>query len=250
MKKYAVALIAFFLLFISLGCADARTPERYVFDEAGILSAQEVELLEQLAKEYSVKNETDFIIITSNDGRNIREYMKNFADERAVGYGSEPNGSAAIIGLEMLERDVQMMGFEKAEEYINDDRFSQIYNDIKPTLAEGNYYEAFEQFILTADEYMQSLPESNNILHKWWFQVGAALLLAVIVVGSMVYNSGGRVTVNSQTYLNQNNTRINSKKDTFVNQTVTKVRKPSNNNSSGGGVTGGGRSFSGGGGKF
>ncbi len=250
MKKYLLSLIAFLFLFIPFGVTNALTPDRYVFDEAGILSPEEVERLEQLAKEYSVKNETDFIIITRNDGQDIEEYMKNFADERAVGYGTEPNGNAAMIGLEMENRDVKMMGFEKAEEYIDNNRFSQIYNDIKPALAEGRYYDAFQQFILTADEYMQTLPESNNILHKWWFQIGAALLIACIAVGSMVYNSGGRVTVNSHTYLNQNNTRINSKRDVFVNQTVTKVRKPSNKSSGGGGVTGGGRSFSGGGGKF
>ena len=50
-KKYLLSLIAFLILLIPFGATKALTPERYVFDEAGVLSSQEVERLEQLAKE-------------------------------------------------------------------------------------------------------------------------------------------------------------------------------------------------------
>lgn len=256
-KKYSILFIALFLLLLPIGLTEAADTKQRVFDEAGLLSASEIEALEKLSSEYSEKNETDFVFLTTDgaDDKGLDTYVEDFADRTGIGYGKH-NGSAAIVGIDMASRDVVLRGFDKAKEYLDDQRMDLLIDKITPSLSVGNYYEAFSDFILTADKYMEYNPGVNpeSILFKWWFQLGASLALGGIIVGMMAFNSGGRVTVNSRTYFEENNSRINSKRDVFVNQTVSKVKKPTNNNngggSSGGGVTSGGRSFSGSSGKF
>ncbi len=256
-KKYSILFIALFLLLLPIGLTEAADTKQRVFDEAGVLSASEVEALEKLSSEYSEKNETDFVFLTTNgaDDKGLDTYVEDFADRTGIGYGKH-NGSAAIVGIDMVNRDVVLRGFDKAEEYLDNQRMDLLRDKITPELSAGSYYDAFSNFILTADKYMEYNPGVNpeSILFKWWFQLGASLALGGIIVGMMAFNSGGRVTVNSRTYFEENNSRINSKRDVFVNQTVSKVKKPTNNNngggSSGGGVTSGGRSFSGSSGKF
>ncbi|NME07153.1 TPM domain-containing protein [Psychrobacillus sp. BL-248-WT-3] len=256
-KKYSILFIAFFLLLLPIGLTEAADAKQRVFDEAGLLTASEIDALEKLSSEYSEKNETDFVFLTTNgaDDKGLDTYVEDFADRTGIGYGKH-NGSAAIVGIDMVNRDVVLRGFDKAEEYLDNQRMDLLRDKITPELSAGSYYDAFSNFILTADKYMEYNPGVNpeSILFKWWFQLGASLALGGIIVGLMAFNSGGKVTVNSRTYFEENNSRINSKRDVFVNQTVSKVKKPTNNNngggSSGGGVTSGGRSFSGSSGKF
>ncbi|MCM3357845.1 TPM domain-containing protein [Psychrobacillus sp. MER TA 171] len=257
MKKYSILFIALFLLLLPIGLTEAADTKQRVFDEAGLLTASEIDALEKLSSEYSEKNETDFVFLTTNgaDDKGLDTYVEDFADRTGIGYGKH-NGSATIVGIDMVNRDVVLRGFDKAEEYLDNQRMDLLRDKITPELSAGSYYDAFSNFILTADKYMEYNPGVNpeSILFKWWFQLGASLALGGIIVGMMAFNSGGRVTVNSRTYFEENNSRINSKRDVFVNQTVSKVKKPTNNNngggSSGGGVTSGGRSFSGSSGKF
>ncbi|WP_251553492.1 TPM domain-containing protein [Psychrobacillus sp. MER TA 171] len=256
-KKYSILFIALFLLLLPIGLTEAADTKQRVFDEAGLLTASEIDALEKLSSEYSEKNETDFVFLTTNgaDDKGLDTYVEDFADRTGIGYGKH-NGSATIVGIDMVNRDVVLRGFDKAEEYLDNQRMDLLRDKITPELSAGSYYDAFSNFILTADKYMEYNPGVNpeSILFKWWFQLGASLALGGIIVGMMAFNSGGRVTVNSRTYFEENNSRINSKRDVFVNQTVSKVKKPTNNNngggSSGGGVTSGGRSFSGSSGKF
>lgn len=256
-KKYSILFIALFLLLLPIGLTEAADTKQRVFDEAGLLTASEIDALEKLSSEYSEKNETDFVFLTTNgaDDKGLDTYVEDFADRTGIGYGKH-NGSAAIVGIDMVNRDVVLRGFDKAEEYLDNQRMDLLRDKITPELSAGSYYDAFSNFILTADKYMEYNPGVNpeSILFKGWFQLGASLALGGIIVGLMAFNSGGKVTVNSRTYFEENNSRINSKRDVFVNQTVSKVKKPTNNNngggSSGGGVTSGGRSFSGSSGKF
>jgi uncharacterized protein len=85
-----------------------------------------------------------------------------------------------------------------------------------------------------------------------WFQLAASLVLAAVVVGLMVYRSGGRVTVNRLTYENEGTSGVLEKQDQFLHTTVTrrKIERNRGGRGSGGGVSGGGHSHSGSRGSF
>ncbi|KMJ57090.1 hypothetical protein AB685_18430 [Bacillus sp. LL01] len=268
--------------------AESVNQKQFVFDNAGLLTDQEVIQLESLANELGAESDTAFLIITANgtDGMDIVDYVGDFYDENAPGY-DQPHGNTAILAIDMEVRDIYLAGFKKAELYLNDQRLDMIREEITPALSEGNYFEAFSEFISSSHAYMGVEPEtsaenpgsypdnndgyqdyeeeynqfaggnsSENILFQLWFQLLVSLIVAGVVVGILAYNSGGRITVSSRTYMNSNSSKVLHQHDRYLRKTVTKVKKPTNNNKSGGGftggggITGGGHSHSGSRGKF
>ncbi|WML38225.1 TPM domain-containing protein [Neobacillus sp. OS1-2] len=251
---------------------------QYIYDSAGLLTTEEAAELQNLASELGNERETAFIILSLNgtDGKVLKQYVEDFYDEQAPGF-DQPHGNTAILAIDMQERDVYLAGFKKAEQYLDDGRLDQIRDSITPDLSAGNYYQAFSAFLNTSYEFMSEEPsyssdgysgngsggspegyiaydsEGNqeNILFQWWFQLIVALIVGCTAVAIMAYRSGGRVTVNARTYMDSDKSKVVSKYDNFVNQTVTRQRKPDNPKSGGGGgITGGGHSHSGSSGKF
>lgn len=248
------------LLTISFGGlvnAESNNQKQFVFDNANLLTKDEIEQLEQLSSKLSKERNTAFIILTVDgiQGKSLEKYMADFYDNEAPGY-DQPHGNTAILSIDMKERDVYLAGFKHAETYLDSGRLDKIRERITNDLTDGEYFLAFSDFMITSHRYMGYEPGVNpdNILFKLWFQILACILIAATIVIFMVYRSGGRVTVTGATYLNSEQSGIISKKDTFINKTVTKTKKPDNSNNngggSGGGRTSGGHSYSGSGGKF
>ncbi|MBO1002462.1 TPM domain-containing protein [Pseudogracilibacillus auburnensis] len=239
LKSIIIALI--FLLFIPFFSneAHAETVEKQrVFDDANLLSDDEVEKLEKLAAKYSKKRETDFIIITQeNIEIDIEQYMDDFYDEEGLGYDKK-HGNTAMIGLDMTERDVVLHGFAKAQTYLDPDRLTQIREKITPYLSEGNYYTAFESYILLVDKYMNYRPGVNpeNPIYRTWVQFIIAIGLGAVIVGGMAYNVKPKMTTTPGTYRDTERSKVLQRRDRYIRTTVTKRRKPKQ--SSGGGGSG------------
>lgn len=288
-KNIFLPLMMALLLMVTDGFsiqAESINQKQFVFDYAGLLTDQEVTQLESLANELGADSDTAYLIITANgtDGMDIVDYVEDFYDENAPGY-DQPHGNTAILAIDMEERDIYLAGFKKAEQFLNDQRLDVILEEITPALSEENYYEAFSEFISSSHSYMGIEPEtsaenpgsypddndgyqhyeeeyyagensSDNIFFQLWFQLIVSFIVGGAVVGILTYNSGGRVTVNSGTYMNSNSSKVLNQHDRYLRKTVTRVKKPSNNNNNsggftgGGGITGGGHSHSGSRGKF
>ncbi|MCT8137645.1 TPM domain-containing protein [Anaerobacillus sp. CMMVII] len=257
--------------------------EQKIYDFAELLTATEVEELETLADMYSDQTQVDIIILTTNgtDGRPVEQYMGDFYDEKGLGY-NRAHGDTVILTIDMLERDVYVAGFYKGETYVDNDRAEMIREEITPYLSDGDFYGAFWEFIELTKYYLEMEPEAprpsdpiktpnynetpqviyhppaeENIFFELWFQLLASGIVGALVVGIMAYHSSGRKTTNARTYLDDNNSALIAKNDTFVRKTVTKTKKPTSNNNrgggggfGGGGFTGGGHSHSGSKGKF
>lgn len=257
LNKVLLMLFALFILspFSQVYATGDEGP--LVYDYADLLTDVEKGQLEELAASLGAEEDIDFIILTTNDteGKDIKDYVGDFYDDK---YNLDA-ADAAILTLDMERRDVHVAGFYKGKKFIDDKRAGMIREKITPDLSAGNYYSAFSTFIEKAYEYMGVIPGVNpeSIFLKWWFHIIISVVVAGGTVGLMAYNSGGRVTVNSATYLNQGTSRVLNRSDQYLRQTVTKRRKPQNNNSGGGGfggggggITRGGHSFSGSRGKF
>lgn len=258
-----ILLFIIFLIFSSsIALADTHTKQR-IYDFANLLTLEEVERLESIAQKYSVRRDTDFVVLTidDNEGKDIIEYMQDFYDDKALGY-DKSHGNTVILTIDMKERDVYLAGFYKGEEYLDDYRLDLVRDKITSDLSKGDFYKAFRDFIKTSYKYMGIRPgvDPDNILFKSGFQIVVSLIVAGIVVGSMAYNNGGRITVHDSTYRDFSNSRILNRRDNYLRTSVTKHRRPSNNNrgggsggsgiSRGGGMTRGGHSHSGSRGKF
>ncbi|GGE31353.1 UPF0603 protein YdjH [Pullulanibacillus camelliae] len=253
-------LILFFVVVFLIGgswgtLAKAASPHEAIFDQAHLLTRVQKAKLQALSSRLGKDRKTDFLILTVNGtgGQTLERYVEDFYDSQAPGY-DKAHGNAAILAIDMKERDVYLAGFQKAKRYLDSGRMDQIRNAITPELSDGQYYQAFSDFMHKAHDYMGYKPgvNPNSILFKWWFQITVSLLAGLIIIFFMAYRSGGRVTVNAKTYLDHQSSGVVNDYDTFLRRTVTRRRKPSNNSKDGGGggVTPGGYSHSGSSGKF
>lgn len=250
-----IVLIGYFLL---IGPLNSFAADQRIYDNANLLTADQKIILETEASLYFDKWQTDFIIITTNDadGKDIKVFTQDAIDELAEQFNRKEE-NMALLAIDMNSREFYLAGVGLGEEYLDDDRLDQINSRITPYLKEGDYYGAFMLFFEKSDEYLGIRPGVNpeSIFFKTYFQLPVALGLAGAIVFMMAYNSGGRVTVTNQTYLDQNKSKVLSKHDRYLRKTVTKRKKPSNDNrgggfGGGGGTTGGGRSHSGSRGSF
>ncbi|MCD1258568.1 TPM domain-containing protein [Paenibacillus athensensis] len=231
--------------------------KKLIVDEAGLLSKQDYDELNALANSYGAKRETDIVIYTTTNskGTNVVELTEDFYDAQGPGY-DKPHGNAVILTVDMQSRQVYLAGFYKAKLYLDDARLDRIRGKLTPSLTSGDYAQAFRTYITTAYRYMGVRPGANpdNPLFNLWVQIVAALLIAGLVVGVMVFRSGGRVTVNGKTYEEAGASKIVGERDMYVRTTITrrKIEKKSNTGGggSGGGVSNGGHSHSGSKGSF
>ncbi len=274
--------------------AEAENTElnQHIYDEAGLLSTSEVEDLEQMCIDYGNEAGIDIIILTHENPNAgyAEDYIEAFEDQLPV-------GNRVYLLIDMNERVVFMEGYGSAETYIHSKRIDTIIDEITPDLSNGNYYGACATYIKSSAAYMKddselnydhdytagtpqsSDPNAPNYDETWpsdrnsessgfvsfisnvWVQLIASIIIGIITVSVMAYNSGGTMTAGSANYIEANKSGLIGRRDDYVRTQVTRVKKPENNNnnnsSSGfnsggfrGGVSSGGRSHSSGGGKF
>jgi uncharacterized protein len=257
MKRIMQTVLICFLVFLTL-LETAHADVQRVYDEAELLTTEEIQALEEEAAAHFEEWDTDFIILTAQDteGQTIQEYMGETSDRLAEEFSrAEDNMVVLTLILTPDHREAAVNGFGRGEEYMDDARADAILDHIIPDLADGNYYQAFSLFYEKADDYLAVRPGVNpdSIFLNTFFQLAVSIILAGVIVFALVYRSGGRNTVSAGTYLDRNQTRVIRKRDRYLRKTVTRRKRPSSNNKSGGsggpriggGMTGSGRSFSG-----
>ena len=227
--------------------AQSTNQTQYIYDNADVLTAEEEEQLEDLASTLSAERNTAFIIVTVNgtDGRSIEQYRDDFYDEQAPGY-DKSHGNTAMLTIDLQERDVNLSGFKLAEEYLDSERLDMIRENITPDLTDGYYYAAFSSFLSEAHKYMGYAPgefNPNSFFFQWWFQLAVSLFVAWFVLRKMISHSGGVVTVDGSTYIDDAQSGVVKRQDNYIRTTVTQVKR-SNDSDSGGGSTSDGHSSS------
>ncbi|WP_411344682.1 TPM domain-containing protein [Paenibacillus sp. WLX1005] len=218
-----------------------------VYDDANLLTTQQKQEITEMANQYGALRQTDFVVYTTNNDSNLDvvKLTEDLYDNKAFGY-NQKYGSAAILTLDMRNRDIYLAGFGEAEQLLDDSRLDKIRDYITSDLSSGNYTTAFEKYIQRSYEYMgyRAGVNPDNWLFKFWFQAALAILVGVIIVWIMAYRSGGRVTVDRATYEDASASSLLDHYDRYINTTVTKQKIEKSSSSSGGG--GGGGTSSGG----
>ncbi|MDF2801122.1 MAG: hypothetical protein K0S61_1025 [Anaerocolumna sp.] len=268
----------------------AQTDEQRVFDDYEYFSSSELTALEEICQTYGEDGKVDIVMLIQNglDGKTPTLYIEDFYDNHEFGYDKAQGDTVILLlNLEENNRTVNIQGYGNAEYYINNDRIEYILDDITPYLKDGDFYNALELFAKESAYYMKEEKGVNaapatgsensgnyygessydgpsnyygqkedNILYNTWVQLAGALVIGGITIAIMIGSSGGRITTNNRTYLNESNSGLIAHRDDYIRTTTTRVRKPQNNNngggrsSGGGGISSGGHSHSGGGRSF
>lgn len=127
-----------------------------IFDHAQVLSTEEVERLESVSAEFSEKQETDFVLLTIEEGRTVdslHEYVVEEYEQQGFGYDMS-QGNAAILAIDIQSRNVYIAGFGKADRYLDDAGIEFILDEIEYMLSDERFADAFEMFMMVASDEM------------------------------------------------------------------------------------------------
>lgn len=247
MKKFVKILCVVPVLLVAV-LFSAFTENQKVYDEAELLTENQRDALQEECLRIANEKELDIVIVTTDDtdGKSTMEYADDFFDYNNFGY-DKPMGTGILYLIDMQHRKAWISTSGGAITYFTDRRISNITSAIQPYLKNGDYYESCDVFLGYVEDYMEKLPNESNLydyegntkgfrLSLEWVlgSLFVSALIAGVSVLVMVYNAGGKVTVNNVTYLNQSGVHINRKDDIFTHKTRTS-RTISDSDSGGGG---------------
>ena len=282
--KFTLFLIALcvMLAFLTVVPATAAETLQYVYDNDNLLTTDEQEALRELCQTKGEEAGIDIILLTERLSSSSAEktYMEEFYDEYYEAGLLKTDTAMLLINMEL--RNVYIQGYGLCEFYINNDRIEYILDDIVPYLSDAYYYDALELFI---DEVVYYMGQDKGVSFEYedgqdygeayggesdYYEVsltpaqairsvpfGLIALISCAIGGIslaiMASGSGGKVTINNRSYLDNAHSGLTASRDDYIRTTVTKRRKPQETSSSsgprssgGGGISSGGRSHSGG----
>ncbi len=268
MKRVTLFFITAALLFAALALPGLAASGALVTDEAGLLTEDELRGLNEQAQAVSDQCGCDVaILIVQSMGGQTRE---NFTEDAYVRYGIAEDGVLLMVSIEA--RDYYTLAHGEGDAIFSDYEKGQLEDAFVPALSQGNYAEAFSDFISAAKDILASPEESAPVsptvesngrsmsfrggwLFVLLFSVGPALIFCGVQLSKMKSAKPAR---NASNYIPEGGLRITHREDLYLYRTVTRRRiqqtNASNSSRSGGssgrsgGSSGGG--FTGRGGKF
>ncbi len=212
--------------------------ETIIQDDAEIISSDEEKKLQGLCDKILKEYDTSVYIWTDSDISGSSNFT--YLMEMFVATHPDKNIIILMVGMCPGDRIYEVQGYGIAEEMVNNKRCGKILDDMHSDMANGNYYSAMQIFCQKSYTYMGRHPRLDSIIFSPVFQFIICLIAGIVPVAIIAYNSGGRTTVNSHTYLDINNSRVIGSFDRYTHTTVKRTAKPRDNDSSGGGSSGGG----------
>lgn len=251
MKFIAPILMLLICFCLSPVASFAKTPGPLLVDEADLLAPEEEEILKKRLAELSERLDFWFLILAVEDtnGRDILAY----ADEYQASFGYE---DGAILVVDMSDREWCVATYGTGNEYIsNDATYEYLENLFIFDLSEGNYEEAFSQYLLGAEHLVQEgqkgNPYENWVLIPWGRNILIGVVLGMIIALIVVFSMRSKLNSvafkgNAAGYVKEGSFVLTRDRDIFLYRTRIKVYSPQQKSSggssrSGGGSRGGGR---------
>ena len=269
MKKMIFALLICSLLIIAFAVPsfalvyDSTLPR--IVDDADIFTASEESLLNNYVVECREKYETDVVIVTvtSLNGKDITSFADDFYDYggqssnsgHTYGIGSNYDGIILVISMEPGKHTFVITTCGKEIKRFKGGYIDDMYDEIKPYLSQGKYFDGAKQFIDMSKEAFEGKTvfraENLKVIAK---QYGAALvagLIIALVIANMLKNQMKpvKIATTAKNYLIANSLNIFYCNEMFIRSDVTKTPKPKSNSSGGSHTGSSGRSHGGGGGR-
>lgn len=229
-----------------------------VTDNAGLLSAEEIELLNQRIRnvEQAHKIKIGISFVQSTGGRDMITASNDLLDQN---FANGANGGIVLL-VAMDKRKYEMSTDSRMIERITDhDGIPFLKDKFKSLLSAGDYYSAASNFIDGVDELL-TYYEKNGVAYgkrsqEGFDQVAAALAaVTAILFGVMIRSSligkmsNIRHAMTASDYLKKETVKLTENRDTFLFMNVQRRARGGGGRRSGGGHGGGGHG--GGGGSF
>lgn len=160
MKKFSSVLLcvlcALLISFLMLGGYGVATEmDEKVFDEANLLSDDDVDKINEEVYTLSEALGMDIIIATidDNEGKTTSRYANDFYDDNRFGYGATLDGILLLIDMD--EREVYILTNGLAETYFPEPIRESLLDQIYPSLVDSDFSGAVYAFLSGIEVYGQ-----------------------------------------------------------------------------------------------
>ncbi|MCR5229863.1 MAG: TPM domain-containing protein [Solobacterium sp.] len=252
-RRFAL-MAAALLMFFFLTAVPAKAGSANVEDNAGLLTQQELQKLQEKAAEISSKYEVGVYIRTFRgmEGYGIEEYGDYIFERDHLGYGSDRHMIMLVIDMDSSMYDINAYGYGNTA--FTDYGKQQMADDFLDDLSDGYYYEAFDTFLDDCDYYLTKADEGEIIdvpgqteaekkaakeaarKRNLGISGGTGLLSSLLVclgLKSRMKTTGRKTTAG--TYIREHGVHMRHQADYYHGTTRTVTPLPRNNSSGGGG---------------
>lgn len=263
-KRITAAVLA--ALMTVLMTVPAFAYEERVFDDAGLLSEDEITQINEEIDTIRSTYDCDVVVVTTNDseGKTAMEYADDYYDDNGFGIGAERDGIILTINMDIREYWMSTCG--QAILWFSDSEIESMKSTVQSYLSDGSYGDGVLAWLgdvsyeLEYDDGSGYIIEESNPFADALGIVPMALLigliLAVILIIVLIRICRTAVTpAQAGDYLQKDAITIKKREDLFLRSHTTSVKIESDTSSSGGGgssahTSSSGSSHGGGGGKF
>lgn len=256
MKRLIRILIPVFLflaLFLPVFAASD-----YVRDEYGVLTQEEINLLNQKAARISQEQQCGVYVRVMKD-REGEAYIEDYAEKiyirENLGIGSEKNGILLILDMNERYYDIAAFG-DRSNRAFTDFAKDIMEDDIVNIMSKGDFYKAFDIFLDDAEYDLQreamGEPVDVNHVHTYAEQKAQKRRTAMAVAGtvspitSLLICLGLRsrhktkgIRYDAVDYIPKNGIKLNLIEDQFLYRREHRTPRIQSSSSGGGGSGGG-----------
>lgn len=203
LRKNSIITIVVLIFFLGFQTF-AQTPvapekpkfQTSVYDDAGLLNAEQKSALEQKLIKYADSTSTQIVIATilTTNGEEISYYATNFAHKWGIGQADKDNGVLILVAKDDRKMTIQV-GY--GLEHILTDALSRriIETVMTPFFKQGDYYGGLNEatnvmFQIFSGEYKNDKKEEINAF-PFIFMV-LFFIIFIIIVAKASKNSGGK----------------------------------------------------------
>ncbi len=239
---------------------DNVEPSRNIVDMANILNSEQTSQLEQKITQVINNCQIDVVILTTclNNGKSMVDFADDYYDENDYGIDLRKSGLILVLSLQDNEWYISTSG--AAIDTFSDWGIEYLGKVMKPSLVDGNFYQAFEDFVsytekfnvqaatdkpydrynqgdlpnLDVDEEVvfdnqdNSEPKTKMDSNKRiLISLGAGLIIGFIISFIRMGKLNTKKSVkNANEYVKENSFKLTKSNDLYLYQTVTKRARP------------------------
>ncbi|MDD3141408.1 MAG: TPM domain-containing protein [Lachnospiraceae bacterium] len=270
---YIINILLFCSLFLgtALSVTASASKNARVFDNAGLLSGEEVSVIEDEIDKIQADIQMDVVVVTTDNtgGLSSMEYADNYFDEYEFGTGDAKSG--ALVLIDMYNRQIYISTNGNMISYLTDKRIEYILDDAYSYLTDKEYSKGILTAIGGIHDYVnKGIPDGAYTYnsdtgetvryHKISFfdlliAVGLSTIIFFIMYVSIANSYKMKKVTGTYLFRENSSVKLDVKEDRFINKAVTFRRIPKatgsgggggstiHNSSGGGSHGGGGRSF-------
>ncbi len=187
--------LSFFVLFTtSLKAQDVPAYINYVSDFAGVLTAEEEQMLNGRIKTISDSSATEMAIVIESNLNGKSEFDRSLAFARAYKVGAEGMNTGVLIYVAIEDRKIFIQTADKTQGALTDYITGLIIQkSIKPEFKAGNYYQGLSNAVESIDQVLKGEFNPDKMVKKKkkgsWVSILFIVILVLIIMS--VFGKGG-----------------------------------------------------------